>query len=183
KGIHLIRQAKKEGINISCSVTPYHLFFSDEDLAQYDTNLKLSPPLRLKEDRAGLQEAVLDGTVDCIASHHLPQHTDHKVVEFEYAKNGMIGLETCFATVRTALPQLSLERLIELLAINPRKLFGLPARSIRLNAQASLALYFPAKQWTPEAFYSRSKNSAFIGKALTGQPLGIINKDSLFLRP
>ncbi|HEY0060465.1 MAG TPA: dihydroorotase, partial [Flavisolibacter sp.] len=133
KGIHLIRQAKKEGINISCSVTPYHLFFSDQDLAQYDTNLKLSPPLRLKEDRAGLQEAVLDGTVDCIASHHLPQHTDHKVVEFEYAKNGMIGLETCFATVRTALPQLSLERLIDLLAINPRKLFGLPARSIRLN--------------------------------------------------
>lgn len=182
-GIRLIREAKKAGVAITCSVTPYHLLFTEDDLQDYDTNLKVSPPLRTTGDRAALHEAVLDGTVDCIASHHIPQHTDNKVVEFEYAKGGMIGLETCFATIRTAMPNLSLERLVELLSINPRQIFGLLVSSIQLNQPASVALYLPGKTWTPTNLQSKSKNSPFIGKPLTGQPLGIINKDGLFLRP
>ena len=152
-------------------------------MLEYDTNLKVSPPLRSQNDLKCLRTAVLDGTIDCIASHHVPHHTDHKVVEFEYAKNGMIGLETAFGVVRTALPQLPMERLIELIGINPRKIFGLPQQTIQINQPASLSLFLPNQEWIPQSFHSKSRNSPFFGKALTGQPLGIINKDSLFLRP
>jgi dihydroorotase len=182
-GINLIREAKKQGIKVTCSITPYHLAFTDEDLREYDTNLKLSPPLRLKEDQEGLKEAITDRTVDCIASHHIPQHADNKVVEFEYANDGMIALETCFAAVRTAMPALSLERLIELFSTTPRQLFDLPKLKIASNEPASLSLFLPDQKWTPERFYSKSKNSAFTGKTLTGKPVGIISKDQVLLSP
>jgi dihydroorotase len=183
KGIDCIRKAKQEGLAVSCSVTPSHLFFTDEDLMNYDTNLKLSPPLRTGADRDVLKEAVLDGTVDCIASHHMPHHIDHKVVEFEYAKNGMIALETAFAVVKTSLPSLSWERMIELFSTNARKLFNLPATIIAPQQAAQLTLLFPDKTWTPQSFVSKSRNSPFIGKTLTGMPAGIINEDKVFLRP
>ena len=183
KGIASIRKAKEQGIAVSCSVTPAHLFFTDEDLATYDTNLKLSPPLRTKADRESLREAVIDGTVDCIASHHLPHHTDNKVVEFEYAKNGMIALETAFAAVRTSLPGLSLERLTEVFSSNARKLFNLPPVAITPQAKAQLTLVQPDQTWTPQGFVSKSGNTPFIGKTLTGQPAGIINGDKVILRP
>ncbi|HUC80568.1 MAG TPA: dihydroorotase [Flavisolibacter sp.] len=183
KSVQLIREAKQEGINVSCSVTPYHLLFTDENLADYDTNLKLSPPLRKSVDRDALKVGLMDGTIDCVASHHLPQHTDNKVVEFEYAKNGMIGLETCFSVVRTAMPELPLEKLVNCLAIAPRKIFGLPPVSIQPGQPASLSLFLPDEEWTPDRFYSKSKNSAFLNKPLRGKPLGIIHKEKLFLRP
>ena len=183
KGIALIKNAKQEGIAITCSVTPYHLFFTDEDLAGYDTNLKVPTPIRTANDRLGLRQALLDGTIDCIASHHIPQHYDKKVLEFEYAKDGMIGLETCFAVVRTVMPELSLDHLINLFSARPRQIFGLEQQTIQPNKPASLSLFLPDEQWMPGTFYSKSKNSAFIGKSLKGTPLGIIHKDSLFLRP
>lgn len=183
KGLECIRQAKRDGLPVSCSVTPAHLFFTDEDLEEYDTNLKLLTPLRTKEDRETLKSAVVDGTVDCIATHHLPQHTDHKVVEFEYAKAGMISLETAFAVVRTAMPQLSIERLIELFSTTPRKLFSLAPAKIEKGTGACLSLFLPDQAWTPQRFVSRSKNSPFVGKTLTGLPVGIINGDNLFLKP
>lgn len=183
KSIALISEAKKAGVNITCSVTPHHLFFTDDDLAEYDTNLKLAPPLRTAADREALREGLLNGTVDCIAAHHLPQHSDHKVVEFEYAKTGMIALETCFAAVRTAVPQLSLERLIHCLGIAPRQIFGLPPVSIAVGNIVAASLLLPDVEWTPDRFYSRSKNSPFLNKALRGKPLGIIHKEKLFLRP
>ncbi|GAA4753145.1 dihydroorotase [Flavisolibacter ginsenosidimutans] len=183
KGINLIKAAKKAGVSVTCSVTPYHLFFSDDDLNDYDTNLKVSPPLRTKTDCEALKAALLDGVIDCIASHHLPQHTDNKIVEFEYAKNGMIGLETCFAAVRTTVPQLSLERLVDLFSTAPRKIFALPQTSVQAGQLASLSLFLPNAEWMPSTFYSRSKNSAFTGKTLTGKPLGIIHKGGLLLRP
>lgn len=183
KGIDCIRQAKKEGLSVSCSVTPAHLYFSDEDLAEYDTNLKTLPPLRTKADREVLKEAVLDGTIDCIASHHLPHHTDHKVVEFEYAKNGMIGLETAFAVARTSLPSLSLEKLVSLFSTTPRRLFGLPPARIEKGSPACLSLFLPNESWAPQRFASKSRNSPFIGKTLTGIPVGMINRQNLFLKP
>lgn len=183
RSVALIKEAKKAGVKVSCSVTPYHLYFTDADLWDYDTNLKLSPPLRTITDREALRQAVLDGTIDCIASHHLPQHNDNKMVEFEYAKDGMIGLETSFAVLQTCLPQLSVDRIVNLLSVKPGELFGLSRTTINITARASISLFQPAKEWMPERFYSKSKNSPFTGKTFIGKPAGIINKDGLFLRP
>jgi dihydroorotase len=158
------------------------LFFFDEDLVSYDTNLKVNPPLRKAIDREALKKGLLDGTIDCIASHHLPQDVDHKVVEFEYAHDGMIGLETSFAVVRTCVPELSLEKIIDLFSKNSRKIFELPVQSINKNATACLSLFLPDEKWKVDGFESKSKNTAFAGKELTGKPVGIINKDKLFLK-
>jgi dihydroorotase len=163
-------------------VAPYHLFFSDEDLVGYDSNLKLNPPLRTIADRDALRKAVLDGTVDCIASHHLPHETDSKVLEFEYAKYGMIGLETAFAVVRTSMPQLPIEKLITLFSNAPRSIFDLPVTAIKENNKACLTL-FTDENWIYNEHHiqSKSRNTPFRGKELKGRPLGIINKDQLFL--
>jgi dihydroorotase len=181
KSIEYIRRAKEGGIQVTCSVTPYHLFFTDEDLLQYDTNLKVFPPLRTKRDVELLQQAVLDGTIDCIATHHLPHEYDSKVLEFEYAKYGMTGLETAYAAIKTVLPNLSESRWVELVSINPRRIFGLPLPAIQKNAPASITLFEPGVPVTISAFQSKSKNSAFMGKTLQGMVRGIINKETLFL--
>ncbi len=183
KGLELVRKAKAEGLPVSCSVTPAHLLFTDADLTCYDTNLKLSPPLRTAADRDAIRKAVEDGTVDCIASHHLPHHTDNKVVEFEYAKPGMIALETAFALVKTSMPGLSLERITELLSTSARRLFGLSAVTVATGQPARFSLFAPEEEWVPQSFASRSRNSPFFGKTLTGKPYGIIVQDKLILKP
>jgi dihydroorotase len=182
KSVELIQRAKAEGIRVTCSVTPYHLFFCDEDLTTYDTNLKLNPSLRTSADREVLRNAVIDGTIDCIASHHFPHEKDSKIIEFEYAKYGMIGLETSFAVVRTILPQLPFEKLIEIFCANPRKIFDLPVASIKENETACLTL-FTDEKWIfkPQHIRSKSTNTAFLEKEFNGRPLGIINKDQVFL--
>jgi dihydroorotase len=181
KSIELIREAKRQGLAVTCSVAPYHLCFTDEDLVGYDTNLKVNPPLRTKEDQQALRDAVLDGTIDCIATHHLPQDIDHKVVEFEYAHFGMVGLETSFAVVRTCFPELPLENLLGLLSNKPRSIFDLETASINVNTNACLTLFLPDEKWHVDQLRSKSKNSPFLGRELTGKPVGIINKDKLFL--
>ena len=181
KSVELIRQAKKEGFSVTCSVTPYHLCFTDADLVQYDTNLKVNPPLRTKEDQQALKQALIDGTIDCIATHHLPHDTDHKMVEFEYADFGMIGLETSFAVINTFFPELGLEKTIDLLSARPRSIFDLQTDSINKNSTACLTLFIPGEKWSVVDLHSKSKNSPFIGQQLTGRPVGIINKDKLFL--
>lgn len=181
--VALIKKAKDEGLAVTCSVTPYHLFFTEDDLQDYDTNLKLTPPLRSAEDRDALRTAVLEGTIDCIASHHLPHHTDHKIVEFETAQPGMIGLQTAFGAVRSSLSELDPERLVALFAENPRKIFGLPQIAIKEGTAASLTIFSMEKQWVPDknTNKSRSQNSAFFGKTLRGKALGIINKGHVIL--
>lgn len=178
--VELIRKAKAVGVKVTCSVTPQHLFFTDEDLQGYDTNLKVNPPFRTATDRDALRNAVIDGTVDSIASHHTPLHADDKVKEFEFAKDGMIALETAFAVVRTSIPQLSIERIVELFTA-ARHIFGTTRSTIGVNQPASLTLFAPASSWRFAKSVSRSANSPFIGQVLQGKPLGIINKDKVFL--
>ncbi len=177
KSLEYIKNGKEEGTGISCSVTPYHLFFCDGDMANYDTNLKVNPPLRHKEDREALRKAVAAGDVDCIATHHLPHEFDSKVMEFEYAKFGMIGLETAYAALCTALPDVAQEQWVQLLAINPRNIFSLPPVAIKEGAKAVLTLFEPGRNWTftEEHIQSKSKNTPFAGTAFTGKVTGIIN--------
>jgi dihydroorotase len=183
KSVELIRQAKQDGIQVTCSVTPYHLYFTDDDMAGYDTNLKVNPPLRSNDDKQALKDAVLDGTIDCIATHHLPEDTDHKIVEFEYARNGMIGLQTCLAVVNKAMPQLSPEKLVELMALQPRKIFDLDPVSIQHGQVAQCTLFSLNKEWmfSKANNRSRSANSPFLDMQFHAKAIGIINKGNLFL--
>ncbi|MBC7949769.1 MAG: dihydroorotase [Chitinophagaceae bacterium] len=178
KSLEYIKRGKDGGSRISCSVTPYHLYFCDEDLMEYDTNLKVNPPLRTRDDRSALHAAIGDNTVDCIASHHLPHEYDSKVVEFEYARFGMISLETTYAVLVTSLPSIPQDKWAELLSINPRRLFGLEPLTVKEGSRASLTLFNPTQRWTvgQADFKSRSRNSPFVGKELMGKVIGIINK-------
>jgi len=183
KSLEYIKRAKAAEIKITCSVTPYHLFFCDEDLQQYDTNLKVNPPVRTKADRLALVQGLLDGTIDCIASHHIPQNYDSKVCEFEYAKNGMIGLESLFGAVWSMVNgEWSIEYLIQRLSISPREIFGFAIPEIKVGAAASLTLFDPSANYTFDEtmIASKSKNSAFIGKQMKGKVIGIINGTKTF---
>jgi dihydroorotase len=183
KSLEYIRRGKDSGLDISCSVTPYHLFFSDEDLVEYDTNLKVYPPLRSQAIKSQLKEAVLDGTIDCIASHHLPHEYDSKVLEFEYAKYGMAGLETAYAVVQTLFPDLTAEKIYALFGGNARKIFKLSPSTIEKGSDGSLTLFNQSENWIFDLAKtaSKSKNSPFNGQMFTGRSIGIINKGRLHL--
>lgn len=184
KSLEYIRRAKEEGIQVTASVTPYHLWFTDEDLKDYDTNLKVNPPVRTDADKQALIAGFLDGTIDCIASHHIPHNYDAKVCEFEYAKAGMIGLETLFDVVwKVASGKHSIDQLIDKLSVAPRNIFGLPVPVIKEGETANLTLFDPNVEYTftEAGIQSKSKNSAFIGKQLKGKVVGIINKEHVVI--
>jgi dihydroorotase len=183
KSIEYIKRAKEGDPQVSCSVTPYHLFFTDEDVRGYDTNLKLNPPLRTNKDRQALLKAVTSGVVDCIASHHIPQDWDNKVCEFEYAKSGMIGLESMFGCLVNELGEEKIELIITMLALNNRNIFNLPIPQIAVGEKACLTLFNPTVEYTFEErlIKSKSKNSAFIGKQLKGKVVGIVNANKIEL--
>ena len=179
----IIKKAKAEGLNVTCSVTPYHLNFYEEDLQQYDTNLKVNPPLRTRDDMEATRQAVLDGTVDCISSHHQPHEYDSKVCEFEYAKYGMEGLESCFGAVKSALPSLTADKIASLFSINAASIFNLDLPVIEEGRNAELTLFIPdqSQDFTKANIYSASINNAFIGHTLQGVVAGIINKEQIIL--
>lgn len=177
KSVALIQAAKNQGLQITCSVTPHHLLFTDEDLQQYDTNLKLNPPLRTKADRDALRAAVKNGVVDCIATQHFPQHADDKVREFEYAKNGMIGLQTTYSVLTESLPELSPEQVTDLLSIRAREIFGLPEGTLSPGDRADLTIFHPEKNltFTKTDNQSKASNSPYFDMPLKGKVLATIS--------
>lgn len=183
KSIEYIKRAKAGGLHVTCSVTPYHLFFSDEDLLNYDTNLKVYPPLRPRAVSDQLKEAILDGTIDCISAHHLPHEYDSKVLEFEHARYGMTGLETAYAAIQTLFPALSPEKVYDLFGGNARKIFKLDRPKIEKNEPAGMTIFAPKEKWQFKLSQSKSKskNSAFQDHIFTGKPKGIIRDDRLFI--
>jgi dihydroorotase len=177
RSLEYIRRAKEGGLAVTCSVTPYHLFFTDAQLVNYDTNLKVFPPLRDDASVAVLKQAVLDGTIDCVASHHLPHEYDSKIVEFEYAKAGMTGLDIAYAALLTAIPGLTVEKTVSLLSYRPREIFGMEQPTIAEGKMASLSLFDPSgtTRVGEDMLQSKSKNTAFLGQILRGRALGIVN--------
>jgi dihydroorotase len=182
KSVELISNAKKEKLHVSCSVTPYHLFFYEDDLVTYDTNLKVNPPLRTKKDRDALRKGIKSGVVDFIASHHQPQDWDNKVCEFEQAKNGMEGLESMFGAARSC--GIATEDFVKMQTENIRNIFNIPIPSINKNEKANITLFTPGDEYVFEEkdIFSKCRNNAFVGKTLKGKVIGIINGDNLFLK-
>jgi len=183
KGIALIAAAKKEGLQITCSVTPYHLFFTEEDLKDYDTLLKVFPPLRTKEDQKALITAVENGTVDCISSHHMPQDWDGKTIEFENAKAGIASIETSFAAVKQAIPSLSESKLSELFSSSARNIFGLSPATIAEGAEAELTIFSTEETTSLSKEHSKSKsaNSPFWDITLKGKVVGTYVKGKILI--
>jgi dihydroorotase len=181
KSLELIKAAKKDNLRVSCSVAPYHLYFTDEDIEGYDTNLKVNPPLRTADDRQALRDGLMKGDIDFIASHHQPWDWDHKVCEFDKAAFGMEGLESVFGVAGAS--GISVESFIKMQTENIRKVFNLPNLSFVEGEKANLTLFLPGQEFVFEEnnIFSKSRNNAFIGKKLKGKVFGIINKDRLFL--
>ncbi|MBS1777835.1 MAG: dihydroorotase [Bacteroidetes bacterium] len=177
EGVNMIRKAKKEGLRITCSVTPYHLVLSDNDLKGYSSRYKVSPVLRSEADSKALLKAVADGTIDCITSHHRPQEWDAKEKEFEYAADGMNIQEIAY---QVALQAVGVERLAEMLTA-ARDIFGLPATNIEKGATADLTIFATDGTTVADQMQSASRNNPFIGQELTGRVIGIINNDHIHL--
>jgi dihydroorotase len=171
ESLALIKAAKKDGLNVTCSVTPFHLLYTEENLKMYDSVYKVEPPLRSEAERKLLVKALMDGTVDCIATHHRPQDWDAKVKEFEYALPGIISQETCLAMMLEAAPKLDITQLVKLLSINPRRIFGLPEVKIEVGQPATLSVFDTTTQWTYTKSNKKSAgiNSPLFDRILTGK--------------
>ena len=156
----------------------------DKAVGNFNTAYKVNPHLRSKEDVAALIKGIGEGTVDTITSAHQPQDEECKKLEFDKADFGMIGLETCYAVVNTALKnKVSTEKVVELLANNPRRVLGILGNNISEGMEADLTLFDPDKKWvfTEKDIRSRSKNTPFVGTEFTGKALGVINKGKIKL--
>lgn len=184
KGVELVREAKKKGIKVTTEVTPHHFILTDDAVQTYDTNAKMNPPLRTAEDVKAMIEGLKDGTIDCIASDHAPHSIEEKEVEFEYAPNGIVGLETQVGLTLSELYHkkiLSLEEIIEKLSINPRKILNIPVPQFKEGETANFTILDLNLVWKveKEKLKSKSKNTPFDKYLLTGKAVGVINKKKM----
>ncbi len=178
--LDLVREAKRRGLRVTCEVTPHHFTLTDDAVRSFDTNTKMNPPLRTRDDVEAMKVGLRDGTIDVIASDHAPHSFDDKQVEYAYAPFGIVGLETALGLAITELVEariLSHPQLIEKMSVNPRRILSLPPLRIEEGAPANLTVFDPAAEWRVDIsqFRSRSKNSPFHGRALRGRSIGIIN--------
>jgi len=170
-----VAAAKREGVHVTCEVTPHHFTLIDEDIGEYNTNFKMNPPLRPAEDRAALLAGLLDGAVDCIATDHAPHAHHEKNVEFDRSPFGITGLESALGLCISLLHvkhKMPLKRLVELLTTNPAKVMGLAGRgTLAPGSHADVTIFDPAKKWTYRAAdsLSKSKNSPFDGWKMQGR--------------
>jgi dihydroorotase len=187
KAVEMIREARKKGINVTAEVTPHHFTLTDDALKTYDTNMKMNPPLRGKQDVEAVIKGLKDGTIDCIASDHAPHSVEEKEVEFEYAPNGITGIETQVGLAFTELYHkkiLSLEQMIEKLSINPRKILNLKIPLIKEGEMANLTIIDPDEVWTVDIskHLSKSRNSPFDKRLLSGRAVGVINNSQMYYK-
>ena len=180
KSIELIKEAKKKGLNITCSVAAHNLVITDDELHGFDSKYKVNPPLRTKEDAKALKIAIASGVIDIITSDHNPINIENKKVEFSEAKDGTIGLESFFGAVNSVL---KIEDFIESITNKPRKIFGLKVTEIKEGNQADLTLFDPEGDsiFSTTDILSTSKNSIFIDKKMKGKVFGVFANKQLIL--
>jgi dihydroorotase len=173
--VRMLREAKTRGIRVTAEVTPHHLLLTDEQVRSWDSNCKMAPPLRGKRDVEACQEALVDGTIDCVATDHAPHALSEKEGEFAEAANGVVGLETAVPLLLDRLVRpgvLDLPTLVTRLSTGPARLLNLPGGSLAPGANADLTILDLEQTWTvdPAVFRSRSRNTPFAGLSGTGAP-------------
>ncbi|MGI6632035.1 MAG: dihydroorotase [Bacillota bacterium] len=179
--VDLVREAKRKGIAVTCDCTPHHLTLTESAVLEtsYDTNTKVNPPLRSQEDVEALREGLSDGTIDAVATDHAPHHLDDKWVEYNYAANGIVGLETSVGLVIDRLVRpgiLSWMRMAEVMSLNPARILGVPGGSLAVGEVADITVIDPECEWSvnPREFKSKGRNTPFEGWRLDGAPYATI---------
>ena len=175
--VDIIRDAKKRGINITCETGPHYLALTDTDIGEHG-RFKMNPPIRSKEDRDALIKGVQDGTIDCIITDHAPHSAEEKSKGLAGSSMGVVGLETSFAAINTFMVEkgyISFEKLVEIMAINPKKIFGMDA-GIKVGEKADIAIVdrYIKHKVNPEEFVSMGKFTPFEGMTLTGDVMATI---------
>jgi dihydroorotase len=184
--VELIRKAKDKGLRVSCEVTPHHLTLDETSVEDFDSNFKMNPPLRTKSDIDALKKGLKEGVIDCIATDHAPHSSNEKDVEFEKAPNGVVGLETALGVVLTYLyhtGDLSLNKIVELMSINPRKILNLPLVVFKEGVEANMTIFSLNDEWIVDKqfFKSKSQNTPYDGYKLKGKPRFVINNNQFFV--
>ena len=178
--VEAVRRAKASGLTVTCEVAPHHFTLTDESVEGYDTNYKMSPPLRSREHLEAVIEALRDGTIDAIATDHAPHHADEKALEFDHAPFGITGLETGVALALDRLVRegvVGLARLVELCSVNPSRIFRLEGRgTLRPGARGDVTVLDPDLRWRYDTAHAKSKsrNSPFDGWTFNGAPVATI---------
>jgi len=180
QSLELIRKAKKQGLNISCSVALANLLFTEDQLNDFNTSFKLDPPLRTETDRTALRQGLIDGTIDLVTSNHEPLNIELKHLEFEYAATGTVGLEAMFGVLSTLFP---IEKVISILT-KGKKIFDIENSPIEVGQKANITLFNPNGNGTfkEEHIFSTSKNCAFIDSPTQGVVYGVINNAQTTLK-
>ncbi len=181
RSVNLVREAKRRGLKLSCEVTPHHLTLTDAEVSRrgYDTNTKMAPPLRPQSDVDAVIEGLRDGTIDAIATDHAPHHANEKMLEFDRAPFGIVGLETALSLALDRLVRpgiISLSRLVELFSCLPARIFNLSGGSLKVGTVGDISVFDPDRLVTVEAagFHSKSRNTPFDGWELQGAPMATI---------
>lgn len=188
EGVELVRQGKAKGIKVTTEVCPHHFDLTDEEIERqkFSTNFKMHPPLRTQEDVDAMIEGLVDGTIDVICTDHAPHAIEEKEVEFMYAPNGIIGLETAWPISNMCLHKtgkLDLQQLVEKMCYNPRAILNLPELAIEEGVEANLTFFNTDEKWVFDAknVRSKSRNSPYLDNELTGRAVGIYNRGQLVL--
>ena len=186
RSVALIRQAKKDGLQVTAEVCPHHLTLSKDDVARQGTNAKMAPPVRTEEDIAELIRGLDDGTIDMIATDHAPHAVDDKNVTFDLAANGIVGLETALPILLTKLvheQNIAPAWLIKRMTSNPAGIFGLSGGTLKQGAAADVCIIDPDKEWVIDKndFFSKGRNTPYHGKKVTGCVwLTLVNGNIIF---
>ncbi|MEX1137545.1 MAG: dihydroorotase [Balneolales bacterium] len=186
--VDLVRQAKAKGINVTTEVCPHHFDLTDEEIerSHFDTNYKMHPPLRTQEDVDAMIIGLKDGTIDVICTDHAPHSVDEKEVEFIYAPNGITGLETAWGVTCKNLIStkvMALDEVLDKLITGPRRILNLPVPEVKAGETANLTIFNTNEKWVFDkaSVRSKSRNSPYLDKELTGKALAIYNNGQLAL--